>query len=238
MLGLLCAAAYLRLGRAGQGGLEADIELAFAWGIVGCFLGAKLLYLLTSLPAIARDLHLLASEPELFIDRYLLGGFVFYGGLYGCLGAVFIYCRAEKVDFYMLLERMLPVIPLVHGFGRIGCFCMGCCYGVESETFGIAFNESPVAPNGAHLFPVQLIEAACVFAMFFMLDSMGRRHTGGRTMLALYLISYSLLRFALEFLRGDAYRGFILGLSTSQLIALLTIAAVSVAAYRHRRRAA
>ena len=37
----------------------------------------------------------------------------------------------------------------------------------------------------------------------------------------IYLLSYSVLRFINEFLRGDEIRGFVLGISTSQLISIL-----------------
>ncbi|MBQ1715424.1 MAG: prolipoprotein diacylglyceryl transferase, partial [Firmicutes bacterium] len=53
--------------------------------------------------------------------------------------------------------------------------------------------------------------------------------------LDVYLLSYSILRFLLEFLRGDASRGIILGLSTSQWI---SIAVFLVILIRRRRMAA
>ena len=38
-----------------------------------------------------------------------------------------------------------------------------------------------------------------------------------------YLCVYSVGRFFLEFLRGDAYRGFLFGFSTSQIISMLLL---------------
>ena len=55
-------------------------------------------------------------------------------------------------------------------------------------------------------------------------------------LLAVYLLAYSLLRFGLEFLRGDAYRGFVLGLSVSQAIALLSMVLAAVLLIRLRKR--
>ena len=112
---------------------------------------------------------------------------------------------------------------LAHGFGRIGCFLTGCCYGRECSSLGIAFAHSEIAPNGVPLFPVQLVEAACVLGLSLVLASMARRGRPGREMLAVYLISYGALRFILEFFRGDGYRSFLLGLSVSQLIAVCTV---------------
>ena len=57
---------------------------------------------------------------------------------------------------------------------------------------------------------------------------------GGRGPLLVYLAIYALFRFALEFLRGDAARG--MGVfSTSQLLALVTLAAVLPLLIRHLR---
>lgn len=221
-LGLLAAIAYIFLARP-RGSVTADVELSFVWGLVGCFVGAKLLYLLTAAPELAAAL----GEPGvgLFeaLSPFLSGGFVFYGGLIGLLLWAYIYCRAAKADYWAVICRALPAVPLAHGFGRIGCFLTGCCYGRECSSLGIAFAHSEIAPNGVPLFPVQLVEAACVLGLSLVLASMARRGRPGREILAVYLISYGALRFILEFFRGDGYRGFLLGLSVSQLIAVCTV---------------
>lgn len=213
--GALLAILYIKLTAPG-GKVSADEELAAVWGAVGCFVGAKALYILTVLPDIA-------AAPQLLVQRWLLGGFVFYGGLYGTLAGAYIYCRAAKAPVWDIFARLLPAIPLVHCFGRLGCFCTGCCYGVECESFGVAFTASAAAPNGVKLLPVQLIEAAWVFILFAVLARMSAKGCSGKRMLGVYLLAYSLFRFVLEFFRGDAARGFILNLSTSQLIAAVSV---------------
>ena len=40
-------------------------------------------------------------------------------------------------------------------------------------------------------------------------------------LLGLYLVIYPIGRFIFEFFRGDEYRGFIFGLSTSQFISII-----------------
>lgn len=239
VLGLFAGIIYLRLavGRS----VPADAELAVVWGAVGCFVGAKALYILTALPEIYANWDAILAQPGLFAAAYLSGGFVFYGGLYGAIAGAYIYCRASLADFDAVARLVLPIVPLIHGFGRIGCFCTGCCYGVESDALGIAFQNSPVAPNGVRLLPVQLIEATAVFALFIALASMYRRGFRGRSMLGAYLASYSVVRFILEFFRGDAYRGFILSLSISQVVAAVSvvfgIALLARSGASNRRRA-
>ena len=82
----------------------------------------------------------------------------------------------------------------------------------------------------------QLYEAAGAMLLFAVLACMGAKRADGRKMLAVYLLAYGLLRFGLEFLRGDAYRGFVLGLSVSQVIALLSMALAAVLLIRLRKR--
>ena len=130
----------------------------------------------------------------MLIEKYLSGGFVFYGGLYGALLGAFIYLKAVRRNVWDALRVLLPLVPLVHGFGRVGCFLTGCCYGVPSR-FGIAFVCSPIAPNGVRLLPVQLIEAAGEGALFFALTRPGAQRRGGQWMLGVYLASYGVLRF-------------------------------------------
>lgn len=79
---------------------------------------------------------------------------------------------------------------------------------------------SPLAPPGVALFPVQLLEAVLNILLFAGLFTYSRRPRKPGQVLGLYLASYGIMRFGLEYLRYDAVRGMALGLSTSQWISL------------------
>ena len=79
---------------------------------------------------------------------------------------------------------------------------------------------------------VQLVEAAWNLVLFLLLARLQRR--GRDRLLPLYLALYAPARFLLEFLRGDAYRGIFLGLSTSQWISLFLFPAALYALLRPR----
>ena len=160
---------------------------------------------------------------------------MFYGGLFGALLAAFLYCRTSRISFSAVLTQLLPVIPLIHAFGRIGCFCSGCCYGRPSQRFGIAFSHALAAPNGVKLLPVQLYEAATTLGLFVLLAVLRRRGTPGRQMLAVYFLLYGVSRFVLEFFRGDRYRGFVGVLSISQVLSLVVVALALVLLFPRRR---
>ena len=153
------------------------------------------------------------------------------------LAAVWLFCRRRKVPFSQLGADLVPAVPLFHTFGRVGCFLAGCCYGIPAPAGwpGVTFRVSPVAPNGVALLPVQLYEAAGCLLLFLLLHRLARRGWKGEALLLVYLAAYALFRFALEFLRGDAARGMWGVFSTSQLLALVTLAAVLPLLIRHLR---
>ena len=236
VVGLLAAVFYYkRLARVPRQE-AADVDLAFAWGLLGTFVGAKLLSLLTQLPSLIRDWPYLTEQPALFLDKYVYAGFVFYGGLYGALAATWLYARHARISFGVVLRPLLPAIPLLHAFGRIGCFFAGCCYGHPTDgPLGVVFHRSEVAPNGVPLLPVQLFEAVGVFLLFAVLAILARRGVHSQVLLIVYLLCYGLLRFCLEFFRGDAYRGSLWGLSTSQYFSLFSVAFALILLWRYRR---
>lgn len=240
----VCIMAGLALGilvgvlRAGiYGNAREDVLFASFYGILGLVAGGKLLYLITVLPALWGKLPEVLGDAET-LQALMGGGFVFYGGLLGALGGIWIYTRQYRLRFVMMLENLMPSIPLIHGFGRLGCFCAGCCYGIPvQEPWGVVFSRSPAAPGSIPLFPVQLVEAAGNFVLFAaLLLAFGKRRTCGR-ITAVYMVCYSVMRFCLEFVRADAERGIWLGISTSQWISIGILAAGLRLAVRVRARA-
>lgn len=191
---------------------------------IGIVIGGHLLYGLTNFHLIIeffQNLDKITSFP-IFLNCLVIifGGQVFYGGLIGGLIAGYIYLKKTKKDVTLYSYIAAPVIPLFHAFGRIGCFLGGCCYGVEWE-HGITYHNDPIeAANGVPRLPIQLIEAACNFVIFGVLYYLQRKGKCKKSLLFIYLLSYSIVRFVDEFFRGDAYRGFVGPFSTSQIISI------------------
>ena len=174
------------------------------------------------------------ENPKGFING-LFGGFVFYGGLFGALLMMWRYCRKYSADFEACSSLFAAAAPLFHVFGRIGCFFAGCCYGVEVP-WGYAFSHSIGAPNGIPLMPVQLIESALNILIFITVLMYQRKKRQPYTALKLYLSCYAVIRFALEFFRGDEIRGRFLIFSTSQWISAAVLIVCIWSAIRNRRR--
>ena len=210
-----------------------DMVYASVYTMIAAVLGAKLLFLLVSWRQIV--------ENHVPIMSLLKGGFVFYGGVIGGIFGMWLYCKQFKLPFWDFADVAAVVLPLGHAVGRVGCFAAGCCYGIEypgplSHTYTHLQNSS-ATPIGVPLLPVQLIESGLLLLLFIGLLIGFLRHPNAKTVsVAVYVLSYSVIRFVLEFFRGDAVRGVFLGLSTSQWIsvaaAVLTVVWLIV---RHKR---
>ncbi len=223
--GIVFALLYLKYREKKVGSIARYGESLFVFGMIGAAVGAKLLYILLSIPDILSELNEGGVSAESLAAEYVYGGFVFYGGLYGALLALWLCCRKYRLAYDEAAAFLFPCFPLVHMFGRIGCFFMGCCYGnpAGDGRLGVVFSASGFAPSGTALIPVQLYEAGEELLLFVFLAVAAEKEKNGYAMLGGYLVCYGVARFLLEFLRGDVYRGFIGVFSVSQVISIATV---------------
>lgn len=205
-------------------GKKRDFDEDTIWGIffcaiIGGIVGTRLLYYIVEIKNIIEDPSILWNFKN---------GYVVYGGIIGGILASYIYCRYKKADFLSYFDLVMPAVSLAQGFGRIGCFFAGCCYGRETDAwYGITFHNSSFAPNGVNLIPTQLISSVGDFIICgILLWYAGKKPKTGRVA-AMWLLLYGAGRFMLEFLRND-FRGSVLGLSTSQFISIGIVAVGAV----------
>lgn len=146
----------------------------------------------------------------------------FYGGLiFGALSFLVGYFLCIRKKFGPCLEKdILLLIPscisIAQGFGRIGCFLAGCCYGKETSSWlGMHFPNIP-----GKVIPTNLMEAIflIILGVCLLLLSLTKY---GKFSLPVYLFSYSIWRFTIEFFRGDHRGCFIIGLSPSQFWSII-----------------
>lgn len=222
-LGLVAVMIYtcIQARRKKVNGDDAIYYVVFSMG--GLVIGAMLLYQIVEFRNTVKILPYLFKDIKYFISHWHVG-LVFYGGLYGALVGGMVYARFYKQDVREMFMQMTPAIPLFHIFGRIGCFLSGCCHGMESEKYGIAFTDAPSAVNGVPYLPVPLYEAAGDLVIFAILLIFGyRKEKQYFRPLGIYLVLYGIMRFVLEFFRGDEIRGIFGFFSTSQWISLVTV---------------
>ena len=149
--------------RAGKQKLDSEqIFPMILWCLVGGFFCAKFLFWITEWKSIVQD-------PG-FIMETLSSGFVVFGGIIGGILTGLLYCRIRKLVFFKYADVILPSVALAQGFGRIGCFLAGCCYGKETESiFSVIFQNSEYAPNHVALIPTQLYSSGLDFLHFLLL---------------------------------------------------------------------
>ncbi len=190
-------------------------------GIILGLIGAKLFYVFVTY-SYDEILELIVTGNS---KTFFQSGFVFYGGLiFGIIGA-FAGARIAKVRLYDYEKLLVPLVPLVHAFGRLGCLFAGCCYGkVADACFGVVY-KNPIsdAPQNVPLIPIQMYEAILNILLFLILRTVAEKTEKVR-LLPIYLCSYSTIRFFTEFWRFDSVRGSFSGLSTSQWISIAIFA--------------
>ena len=186
---------------------EAVLDIAI-FGILSGFIGAKLLYVLVEFDRFLENpMDVLGSE-----------GFVVYGGIIvGALAGV-LYCRIKKLPCWEYFDLLAPSIAVAQGFGRIGCFLAGCCYG---------------RPTGVPLIPTQLISSVGDFAIAGILLLYNKRNKKAGNVGILYMLLYGIGRFLVECLRSDD-RGTVGMLSTSQFISIGIVLLAIVLFFRHK----
>lgn len=182
--------------------------------VVSGFIGAALLYI----PVTYSPRELIRAIKY----GYFSGGFVFYGGF--ITGILCVWILIRKLHFPPELPGavLIPSLPLAHALGRVGCFLAGCCYGKASGSF-LAVRFPGMQQT---VLPVQLFESGAellICAYLVRCSSKNKPY-----MICRYILLYAPVRFALEFLRGDAIRGHALWFSTSQWISLALLVLTAV----------
>jgi len=175
----------------------------------------------------ARIFYVLISWGEFrdnFLDVFKVwqGGLVFWGGFLGGALTVIIFALKNKISIWKMGDAFAPALAIGHALGRIGCFFAGCCYGKPNDSFfGVLFPKESLAPCDVKRLPTQLISAVLLLILFFILKYFwNKKRFDGQVMLV-YVILYSLGRFFIEFFRGD-FRGYmILGITPTQIVAII-----------------
>lgn len=204
-----------------------------------------LFLLLISAGVIGGKLFVVFENPSYYLSHFSelfsKNGFVFYGSLLTAIPVMLWYFRKNNLPVAGMLDVMAVVTCIVHGFGRIGCFNAGCCYGKPtSSILAITFTDPTCqAPLDVALHPTQLYEAASIFLIFLILMFIDRnKKFDGRVFLT-YLILYAIARSIIELFRGDLERGFVIEdmLSTSQFISLVLVLGAIYFYVKLRRKA-
>jgi len=227
-------------------GLDAPrlLDAAFYIMLVS-LIGAKIILLTGNV-----SYYLQNPKELLWVAR---SGGVFQGGLaFGILFALW-YFRRKRIPTWKVADIVAPALALGHGFGRIGCFMAGCCFGKDCDLPWAATFHNEYAhfltglPLDKALHPVQLYESALNFLNALILYLVLRKKTFDGQVFPLYILTYSIIRYFTEFFRGDhpptafLFKGpsALLTVSYSQFFCILGLAVglVLYTIFKKRKRA-
>ena len=185
-------------------------DLWFA-AFIGGFIGARVWY-------VVQNWDTQFADSPLGVFAITSGGLVWYGGIIGGVAGAWLAARGHGKPMLAVLDLAVAPAALGLGFGRIGCFLNGCCFGgVTRLPWALRFPAGslpflhqldqgligPDAPSSLPIHPTQLYESFFAFLLsLFLYWYSGRRRQTGRTF-AVFLMLYAPVRIFFEWLRDD-----------------------------------
>jgi phosphatidylglycerol:prolipoprotein diacylglycerol transferase len=150
--------------------------------------------------------------------RTILGGIV--GGYFGVKAAKKYLGITEKTGDPFALAALAAM-----GIGRIGCLLGGCCYGKPYHSW------FSIYLLGQYRYPTQVIEMLFDFGLLAILWLLRSSMKKPGDLFKLFVFSYALFRFLIEFIRTEPliWHGFTL----YQLMAIPLIVLTGLYFYRH-----
>lgn len=166
------------------------------------------------------------------------GGFAYYGGLIAASLFGWWFIKRHKLPGAKVVDAAGWTITLGLVWGRMGCFLASCCFGARhGGPLSVIFPSGSAASRyhwdqgwlptyrleSLPVHATQLYEAigSLVIAAFVYFWLRPRKRFDGQVFVVAMSL-YAILRFFLEFIRRDE-RGGILGLSTSQIVAIVVV---------------
>lgn len=221
--GVLVAAGFLlglslAIRQAKKEGISSNkiVDLGF-YMLIAAIIGSRVLFVIINSAYYFKN--------PIAIFRIWEGGLMFYGGVLLAVPTAIWYMRKNELGIWSTADLFAPSISIGHAVGRLGCFAAGCCYGKPAEglPWAVTFiNSESLARTGIPLHPTQLYESAGEFINFLILITLRRYQSFKGQLFWTYILLYSILRFTVEFFRGDEVRGFMYGgLSISQGISII-----------------
>jgi phosphatidylglycerol:prolipoprotein diacylglycerol transferase len=204
--------------------VKLSIHLSILLSLIGGFVGAFLF------DAYTQNIH-----PT--FENFNGIGLTFLGGLISGLLIIILLLKYFSISILQTLNQLTLPFCIAHFFGRLGCFLAGCCFGLPtSSIFGIAFPVDSLPYNHYHhllkIHPTQLYESFFALFIFIVLPMIKAKDK-----FYSYIISYSIFRFLLEFVRADN-RGEIFNqnvFSPSQLISITIAILITVILVRSKQ---
>ena len=145
-----------------------------------------------------------------FIENYKLYkefdfikiGLSSYGAVIGAVIFLVIFSLQFKKSIKEMLFTFMPSIPLMYAIGKIGCFLVGCCHGIEySGPLSISYKYSLFAKANIGYFPIQIVESIVFILIFIYAINKAIKNRFNARVLSISCILCGFSKFILEYLR-------------------------------------
>ncbi len=236
-------AAFLAAHEARRRGQNPEIVWdALFWVVLAGIIGARLWHVFTppaSMVAQGITTRYYLTHP-LDLINIRSGGLGIPGAVIGGVIAMALYCRSKKLSFLAWADIAAPGLALAQAIGRWGNFFNQELYGRPTSLpwriYIDPWHRLPGFETYEYYHPLFAYESLWNLANAIFLLWLGRKHadrlqTGD--LFLIYLITYPLGRFLLEFLRLDASRVGALNINQT-LMLLVALASAGFLIYRHR----
>lgn len=244
MVGIIAATA-LSYFLAKKRGRDPEVILdSLTWIVVGGVIGARIWHILTpsaSLVAQGITTQYYLTHPMAAIAIWR-GGLGIPGAVAGGALAFLIYANKKKISFWAWADIFAPGVALGQAIGRWGNFINQEVYGRPSTLpWAITIdpvNRLPEFQEYATYHPLFLYESIFNFLNMGILIWVGRKYQDklkDGDIFLMYLISYPIYRFFMEYLRLD--NSYVGGINANQAMMLVVaVLSAGVIAWRHLKK--
>jgi len=202
------------------------------WGVVGGMVGARAGFVLLAWPSFV------GQGAEIF--NLQAGGLSIHGAVVGAALMLWWYCRRHRLATLRVFDTLVPALVLGQIIGRFGNFFNQEAFGPPTDLPWKMFVASPWRPVGLSEFeffhPTFLYSALGLVVVLLIVLAVRRASPYAGAAFLAYVVSYSGLRFAIEWLRVDSVVWGALTIAQWASIALAILAGVIGLVLSRRRR--
>lgn len=209
------------------------------WIVIGGVIGARLWHILTPSNSAGFSTAYYLANP-LDAINILNGGLGLPGAVIGGGFALYLTAKAQKQNFLIWADIVIPGVALGQAIGRWGNYINQELYGIATDLpWGIFIDPENRIPRGATaefyhpLFAYEsLFNLANMFFLLWISHKFIKKIKPGDVFLV-YLITYPFARFWLEFLRLDISQ--VGGININQtLMAITMVVSAGLLVYKHK----
>jgi len=228
MIGVVLGA-FLAQKEAARRGQNGDLVWdMLVWVLIAGVIGARIWHILTPTPeAQAQGIttaYYLSHPLEMF--AIWNGGLGIFGAVAGGAMALFFFTRRKHLSLLLWLDILAPSVALGQAIGRWGNFFNQELYGAPTSLPWAIYidpqHRLPGFENFAYYHPLFLYEMLWNLASVVFLLWLARRFTNrlkSGDIFLVYMMTYPLIRFLLEFIRLDSSQ--LAGINANQTLALV-----------------